>query len=150
MPQTVIRVIDVYPYRLRDGAPQFLLFRRAPSVDYEGQWRMVGGRIDDEETAWQAALRELREETGREPTHFWTVPSINRFYEWQHDRINLIPAFAAELDADPVLNHEHDDFAWLDVDTAVSRLLWPEQRRLVQLTARMLRRGLPPELVVEL
>jgi dATP pyrophosphohydrolase len=151
-----VRVVDVYPYR-RTGESEFLLLRRAAGVPYAGQWRMVGGKIEDGETAWQAALRELREETGRRPVRAWTVPSVNAFYEWQTDRLNLIPAFAAELDgspaaggADPTLDAEHDAFVWLPAEAAAARLRWPEQRRLLRLIDALLRDALPPELTLPL
>lgn len=147
----IVRVIDVYPYRLGDGGAEFLLLRRAAGVAYAGAWRMVGGKIEPGETAWQAALRELAEETGRVPLRAWTVPSVNAFYEWQTDRLNLIPAFAAELDADPVLDREHDAFAWLPPAEAAARPVWPEQQRLLRLVADLLARdALPPELILPL
>lgn len=147
--RATVRVVDVYPYR-RQGDVEFLLLRRAAGVPYAGQWRMVGGKIEGGETAWQAALRELREETGRRPAHAWTVPSVNAFYEWQTDRLNLIPAFAAELHADPTLDAEHDAFAWLSAEDAAARLRWPEQRRLLRLIDALLRDALPPELTLPL
>lgn len=148
MVETVIRVVDVYAYRLQEGQVQFLLLRRAPNVSYAGQWRMIGGKIRYGEAAWQTAFREIEEETGQQPYRLWVVPSLNVFYEWPHDRVNLIPAFAAELTDDPVLNDEHNAFAWLDEEEAAARLLWPEQQRLLRLTAQLLRQGLPPEVVV--
>jgi len=93
MPEAVVRVIDVYPYRLvEEGEPEFLLLRRAADVVYAGAWRMVGGKIDAGEAAWQAALRELREETGCAPARLWALPSVNTFYEWRHDRVNRRPS----------------------------------------------------------
>lgn len=45
--------------------PALLLTRRALHLKrHAGQWALPGGRIDDGETAEQAALRELREEVG--------------------------------------------------------------------------------------
>lgn len=149
MPDVSVRVVDVYPYRvLPNGEPAWLVLRRAAGTLYAGQGRMVGGKIEPGETAHAAALRELHEETGRTPVSFWTVPSVNTFYEWQHDRVNLVPAFAAELDSDPILNAEHDGFAWLPASEAAQRLDWPEPRRLLLLADATLRRGVPPELVV--
>lgn len=150
MPNAAIRVVDVYPYRWDGDRPTFLLMRRAASAEYAGQWRMIGGKIEPGEAAWQTALREVKEETSQTPTRLWSVPSMNHFYEWQHDRVNLIPAFAAELDTDPVLNHEHTDFAWYVAAEAIERLQWPEQQRLLRLTHQMLRAGIPPELIVDL
>ena len=151
MPDATVRAVDVYPYRRSsDGPLRFLLLRRAAGRLYAGQWRMIGGKIRPGEAAWQTALRELHEETGQRPARLWSVPSINAFYEWQHDRINLIPAFAAELTADPVLDDEHDAFAWLPAEDAAERLVWPEQQRLLRLAAALLARpALPPELLID-
>lgn len=151
MPDAAIRAVDVYPYRRPpNGSPHFLLLRRAAGRLYAGQWRMVGGKIRPGEAAWQTALRELQEETGQRPARLWSVPSVNTFYEWQHDRINLIPAFAAELTTDPVLDHEHDAFAWLTAEDAAGRLAWPEQQRLLRLVAALLDHSvLPPELLID-
>ena len=136
------RVVDVYPYRLLDsGVARWLVLRRAAGTRYAGQWRMVGGKIEPGETAHAAARRELLEETGRAPVRFWTLPSVNAFYEWQADRLTLAPAFAAELAADPVLDREHDAFCWLPPDEAAARLAWPEQRRLLRLAAELLAGG---------
>jgi dATP pyrophosphohydrolase len=149
MPAALIRVVDVYPYRLVDESkPEFLLLRRAGGRIYAGEWRVIGGKIEAGESSWKAALRELSEETGLAPVRFWSIPSVNAFYEWEHDRINLIPAFAAQIDAEPALNEEHDGFGWFEATVALQRLKWPEQRRLLQLAEQILYSGIPPELVV--
>jgi dATP pyrophosphohydrolase len=144
-----VRVVDVYPYRHESVNPEFLLLRRAPDTVYEGQWRMVGGKIESNEAAWETGLREVQEETGQVPTQFWTLPSVNAFYEWKEDRVNLAPAFAAALPDDPVLDDEHDAFAWLPAREAVERLQWPEQQRLLRLADQVLRDGIPPSLIVD-
>lgn len=149
MPDTRIRVVDVYPYRDQSVNPEFLLLRRAPGTAYEGQWRMVGGKIEADEAAWETGLREVEEETGHTPTRFWALPSVNTFYEWREDRVNLTPAFAATLPDDPLLDDEHDAFAWLPAREAAQRLEWPEQKRLLRLADRVLRDGIPPSLIVD-
>jgi len=70
MPDTAVRVVDVYPYRDESVNPEFLLLHRAPDTVHAGQWRMVGGKIEDGEAAWETALREVEEETGHAPTQF--------------------------------------------------------------------------------
>jgi dihydroneopterin triphosphate diphosphatase len=139
--EIAVRVIDVYAYRLTGASPEFLLLRRSEGVPYAGSWRMIGGKIGPREAAWQAALRELREEVGREPLRFWSVPSPNVFYEWADDRVNVVPVFAAEIDADPLLDDEHDAFIWSDAETASSTLRYPEQARLVRLVASLVEEG---------
>lgn len=150
MTRAQVRVVDVYPYRFgASGAVKFLLMRRAAGLAYAGQWRMVGGKIEPGEAAWQAALREVREETGQRPGQFWVLPSVNVFYEWQEDCVNMAPAFAAELRSDPMLDREHDAFCWLSAEEAAERLSWPEQQRLLRLASRLLEEGIPPELHVD-
>lgn len=47
------------------GGAAFLLCRRAPKLSaHAGQWALPGGRCDGDETAPEAALRELDEELG--------------------------------------------------------------------------------------
>ena len=48
-----------------DGRPCFVLTRRASRLRaHGGQWALPGGRLDQGESAEQAALRELAEEVG--------------------------------------------------------------------------------------
>jgi 8-oxo-dGTP pyrophosphatase MutT (NUDIX family) len=50
---------------LTGDVPGLLITRRAPNLRrHAGQWALPGGRRDPGESATQAALRELREETG--------------------------------------------------------------------------------------
>jgi len=137
------QLVDVYPYRWREDRVEFLLFRRAPGTLYAGQWRMVGGKVEPEEQAWQAAVREFKEETGAIPEVCWCVPTLNHFYEWSSDTVHLIPAFAIEWpsDAVPVLNAEHDQYWWGSREEAIQRLCWPEQQRLVAIIERYLKTG---------
>ncbi len=129
------KLIDLYPYKIINQEPRFLLFKRAQGHIYQGQWRMIGGKVEAGETYWQAALRELDEETGLSPSLFWTVPSVNQFYEHKTDTILTIPAFAAEIreNEEIVLDSEHSKFDWFPVQKAVDVIIWPEQRRLLEL-----------------
>lgn len=134
-------LIDVYPYRQNEGTHQFLILRRAQGKQYAGQWRMVGGKCDDSETAWQSGLRELKEETGVFPKLFWSVPSVNQFYDHQNDRIYHIPAFAAQISnrESIQLNEEHTVFKWIERAQVSSFINWPEQQRLIMLIDKILK-----------
>lgn len=129
------KVVDVYPYCKVENEVYFLLMKRNPIKIYGGQWRMVGGKVEKDETYWQAALRELKEETGFTPNLFWTVPSINQFYDPKSDSILHIPAFACEISSfqKPVLNEEHIDFEWVKSAQINDYISWPEQKRLILL-----------------
>jgi dihydroneopterin triphosphate diphosphatase len=143
--RVVVRVVDVYAYREGEAGREFLLLRRSPGRPYAGSWRMVGGKIEGVETAWEAALRELKEETGFAPRHFWAVPSANIFFDWREDRVNIAPVFAAEVDGEPRLDGEHADWSWMDVEDACDRVVYPEQRRLLRCIDTALADGIPDD-----
>ena len=126
----IVRVIDCHAARETAEGWEYLMLRRAPDRFDAGRWRVVTGKIEEGETAWQAALRELREETALEAQRLLAVPYVNQFYEWQHDRINAVPVFVAVVssDASIALDGEHDEHEWLPLDAAFERLAWPGQR----------------------
>lgn len=147
------KLIDVYVYRINSGKPEFLLLLRSQKKIYANQWRMVGGKVQEHETYWQAALRELDEELGVKPIEFWTLPSVNTFYEHSSNQIHHIPAFAAKFpeNAELILNEEHTSYRWVSVDEIEDMLAWPEQKRLIQLTHKLVTaKQILPEWRIEL
>ncbi len=143
----VVRVIDCHVARRTENGWEYLVLLRAVDHLDSGHWRVVTGKIESNETAWGAALRELTEETGFRNASLFAVPYVNQFYEWQHDRINAIPVFVAVVEhgAKPTLNEEHIDSRWIDVDQAVSILSWPGQREGLRAAHAMLS-GYHPEI----
>lgn len=142
----VIRVFDCHVARpAADGSYEYLLLKRSSHKIYADTWRMVGGKLRADETAWQGCLRELAEETQLPIARLLSVPYVNRFYEWRHDRINDIPVFVAvtESGRDPVLDEEHSAFAWLRLDSALERLPWPGQSEGLRAAHALLRSGHP-------
>lgn len=134
------RLVDVYPYRKEQKRINLLILKRAAGVKYPNQWRMIGGKAEEGETFYEAALRELKEETGLDPLLFWTIPSLNQFYDHQTNTIHQIPAFGAEIKtgSDIVLNHEHSEYKWISEDEIDDYILWPEQRRLMKLVVTII------------
>lgn len=133
------RLVDVYPYNEEQKRVKFLIFKRTDEIIYPSQWRMIGGKAKESEKYYTAALRELHEETGLRPSTFWTIPSLNQFYDHKTDEIHHIPAFAAEVNPNkPItLNHEHSGHRWIFEDEIDNYIKWPEQRRLMKLLARI-------------
>lgn len=135
------RLIDLYPYSYGGHEVKFLILKRSDGVIYSNQWRMIGGKVEQGETAWEAARRELKEETGLETELFWSVPTINHFYDSESDEIYLIPAFAAQVNEDDsiTLNHEHNSYLWVTIDEVEQYIDWPEQQRIMKLTEKLVR-----------
>ena len=92
-----------------------------------GTWQLISGGIEPDETAWQAALREMWEETRLTPKEFYRLGTLASFYRPDKDTLNTAPMFCAIVaeDAEVQINSEHDQFEWVSVDSAWSRLMWP-------------------------
>lgn len=112
---------------------EFLQLRRAPDRFMGGTWQTVMGRLEAGETAWQAALRELKEETGLVPAEFYRLSVIESFYVHQDDTIWHCPCFAALVapGAAVSLNAEHDAHRWLPQDQVLKQTMWPGQRQAI-------------------
>lgn len=130
-----MRLVDVYPYRSKADKHEFLIVKRSSHKIYAGQWRMIGGKIKTGEKAWEAGLRELKEETELVPSLYWVIPSLNHFYNHRSNTIELIPAFAAKLEyhSEILLNEEHSEYKWIECKELDDHVPWPEQCRLINL-----------------
>jgi dATP pyrophosphohydrolase len=129
MASIAANVVDLYPYRWEAERLRFLALRRAPGMTLAGTWQGVSGLIEDGETAWEAGLRELDEETGLRARRLLTVEPLATFYVPWLDRVIVAPAFAAEVpEGEVVLSEEHDAYAWCEADEMIGRLEWPTQR----------------------
>lgn len=111
---------------------EVLLLRRTQAL--AGEWCQVAGKIERGETAWQAALRELDEETGLTPLDLYSADICEQFYEADRDSITIAPVFVAFIEnkATVALNHEHSDYIWTDFDKAVEMVAFGGQRRILR------------------
>lgn len=110
---------------------QLLMARRAPNEYMGDTWQLISGRIEDDETAWQAGLRELEEETGLIPSEFYHLSTLTSFYRPDNDSLNTAPVFCAMVEEGcaVTINFEHTAFEWVSLDEAVSRLMWSSDRQ---------------------
>ena len=89
------------------------------------------GHIEPGETPVEAARREVREETGLEPTRLYNLSRVESFYRHRTDEIALVPVFACVMDAAAAArpSAEHDRIEWLALPQASARFSWPRERR---------------------
>jgi dATP pyrophosphohydrolase len=124
-----VRIVETYVYQFVRNSPIYLLLKRSPQSQYGGLWQGVAGKIKPGEQAWQAALREIKEEVGLIPTRLFIAEHVSHFYEVYGDRLNYIPVFGAEINSDELkLSNEHVDHQWLDFKTANEKLIWKGQK----------------------
>jgi len=101
--------------------------------------RELQGKLKKKEKAWEAAVRELKEETGLEPLSMFVADHVSQFYEVYKNRVNIVPVFGIEVGQEEViLSKEHCEFRWVDLQTAKRKLVWKGQKEGIESVADML------------
>ena len=139
MIKIITRVVDCYVFNLLDNDPSFLILKRNHNKIYEHLWQGVAGKIEKGETAWQTAIRELKEETGLDPYRMFVADHISKFYEVKGDRINLVPVFGIEVNSkDVILSEEHIEYKWVNFNEARDILAWNGQKEGLEVVYNMI------------
>ncbi len=127
-------MIQCFVVRPAGAGHEFLQMRRAAADFMGGSWQTVFGRLEPGEKAWQAALRELQEETGLTSAEFYQLDTVNTFYLAATDEIWHVPMFCAIVDPQSQvrLNDEHDAVRWLPREKVVDAFLWPGEKTALQ------------------
>jgi 8-oxo-dGTP pyrophosphatase MutT (NUDIX family) len=134
-------VVDVAVVRRVGGTWRVLTLQRGPGTRSTGAWEIVHGTVEPGETPVQAALRELREETGLAAERLYSI-TVNPFYLPRHDTVQLAVAFAAVVRAARFqLGPEHARGRWETFTAARRRLAWPRSHELLRHIAWILRTG---------
>lgn len=146
MPEIRADGVAIYVYRRLEGRTEFLQLRRVGEGDpYAQTWQTVYGTVEAGETAVQAAIRELDEETSLTPLAMWQVEYLEQFYFLEKDYVYVMPVFAVEAaaEATPVLDREHDAFRWIPERQIDVAFIWKSQREAVAAVLEMLRKPPP-------
>jgi len=116
----------------RDGRRLYLLLRH----DQGGHWGFAKGRIEQGEGELEAAMREIREETGIVDVELVAGVSIESRYPIRREGRPLrktVTYFAARVRGDAIrLSHEHTDGRWLVPAEALQILTHAESRRVLE------------------
>ena len=137
-----IGTIDVYLVSLTGGAWRVLTLQRSASTRCPGAWETVHGRIEAGEEPEDAALREVREETGLSVQRLYNV-SVQPFYLHRSHTVELAVVFAAFVDdgAPVALGEEHARHEWLAPADALERFFWPRERHALLEILHLFRSG---------
>jgi 8-oxo-dGTP pyrophosphatase MutT (NUDIX family) len=137
-----VGVVDVFV--IRPAAPrwQVLVLQRALTTRCPGSWETVHGRIEPGERPEDAAVREVREETGLGVERLYNV-TTQPFYLHRFGVVQVAVVFAAFV-AEPAtvtLGTEHQAAEWLGVRAAAGRFAWPRERECLAHVRALLRGG---------
>lgn len=116
-----------------------LLIRRGqpPLRDH---WSLPGGRIEPGERAADAALRELREETGVEAEITGLLDVVDGIFPEGGRHYVLIDYAARWVSGEPVAGDDAAEARFVALDKADAMVGWDETRRVIRMAAAA-RRG---------
>lgn len=122
--------VMVFVFKQEFEKHKCLLLRRCCKY-LRGNWQMISGGINKMETASQAALRELFEETGLHPTQFYSGNIVEIYYDAERDIILTNPVFVVFVDEFQQVRlspSEHDAFQWASPEDTVKILEFQQQQ----------------------
>ena len=105
-------------------------------------WGLAKGGIEPDESAEQAAVREVREETGIEAQIERSLGETKYFYVWEEVRIRKTVHFflMRATGGDPNdRDDEMEDVRWFPLDRALKRAAYRGEREVLQRAAEHLR-----------
>ncbi len=130
-----MRPVEVAACVVRNPAGHVLMARRRADQSSPGCWEIPGGKIEPGESAAQAALRELHEETGLSAQGL--RPLIRHIHDFPTRRIHLSVFEAAACSGLPT-GIEGNELAWVDpAQPAVGPILPSNLRVLARLALPM-------------
>ena len=137
-----VGTVDVYVIAPQPAGWEVLTLQRAQHTRCPTAWETVHGRIEPGESPEQAAVREVREETGLEVQRLYNV-MVQPFYLHKLATVELAVVFAAFVNrGEPVtLGEEHMRYEWLSPDEALERFVWPRERQALRDVLQLLREG---------
>jgi 8-oxo-dGTP diphosphatase len=100
-----------------------------------GEWSLPGGRIEPSERAMDAALRELREETGVEAEITGLIDVVDGLFPEAGRHYVLIDYAARWLSGEPVAGDDAAEARFVGLDEIETLIDWSETRRIIRMAA---------------
>ena len=113
---------------------EVLLIRRG-TPPRQGEWSLPGGRIEPGERAVDAALRELREETGVEATITGLIDVVDGLFPEAGRHYVLIDYAALWVSGEPTAGDDAMEARFVALDQVATLIDWSETRRIIGMAA---------------
>ena len=130
-----VGVVDVYVLRTYRDGWLVLSLQRSPTTRCPSSWETVHGRIEPGERPEDAAVREVREETGLAVDRLYSI-TCQPFYLHRTGVVQMAVVFATFV-REPgkvMLGEEHAQHEWLSMGAAATRFTWPREREALTAT----------------
>ena len=95
------------------------LFVLRSGAKYDSTWAFVGGKVENNETEYNALQREIVEEIGFMPLVLKTIP-VEKFTNSKNNFTYTTYVCVIQEEFVPKLNKEHKGYAWSKIDS------WPK------------------------
>ncbi len=130
--------------KTRDGVKFLLLYRN------HGYWNFPKGKLEASERSWQAAFREVQEETGLKQSELRISENFKAYERFSFGKgpgrvFKIVILYLAETKQPTVtVSDEHEGYAWFTFADAKKVLAkYPENVRILTTAYDFLRKGIP-------
>lgn len=108
-----------------------------------GHWDFAKGHVEKGETPKEAALREIKEETGLDAVLLDGFEDKFKFFFKRDGKLTQkeVILYVAKVQSDQVtISHEHIGFAWLPIDEALVKVTFKSGREVLNKAHQWLRK----------
>ena len=122
----------------KEGSKKLFLLLHYPS----GHWDFVKGKMEQEESTHQTAVRETKEETG-----ITDITFVDNFEEWiqynfkyQGELVQKkVVFFLAETKTEKIkISHEHSGYTWLDYNSSMEKTTFDNAKTVLTKAQKLL------------
>jgi NADH pyrophosphatase NudC (nudix superfamily) len=130
----LLKKVRAIIYDIKDSHPYFLILHRI--LRWQG-WEFVKETIESGESMEQALKRGIKEETGLKK--FKIIKRLNKQEKWQAlgNDYQVVDVFLIKADMNKKISlkqkiKEHDNYQWVNKETVLEKLTWPESKELLK------------------
>ena len=109
------------------------------SVGTDNRWQLPKGLVDKGESTEEAALREVREETGIDTEVVKLIDKVEYWYFWKEDgqRVRyhkFVYFFLLRYKSGDVKDHDREvnEARWFEIDQSIEALAFDSEKKIVE------------------